>query len=48
MVDVGYCVYLQPLQRDLPFLPEKRVIDGINKLVRTFHYKISKYIELHY
>ena len=39
MVDVEYPVYLQPLDRDLSFLPEKRVINRANKLVRTFYDK---------
>ena len=36
MVDVDYPVYLQPLHRDLPFLPEKKGINiGKIKLVYT-------------
>lgn len=33
MVDVSYIVYLQTLNRDLRFLPEKRVINGVIKSV---------------
>ena len=36
MVDVDYPVYLQPLHKDLPFLPEKRVIHGVVKSVTLF------------
>ena len=32
-----YPVSLQPLHRDLPFLPEKRVIYGVMKLVCTLY-----------
>ena len=39
MVDADYLLYLQPLHKVLPFLPEKRVINGINKLVCTFYDK---------
>lgn len=38
-VDVDYPVYSQPLQRDLTFLYETKVINGINKLVYTFYDK---------
>ena len=41
MVDVDYPVYLQPICRDLPFLLEKRVINGINKSVSTFWIKVK-------
>ena len=36
MVDVDYPVYLQPLHKDLSFLPEKRVIHGVMKSVTLF------------
>ena len=39
MVDADYPAYLQPLPRDLLFLPEKRVINGVTKLVCTFYNK---------
>ena len=35
MVDVDYPLYSQPSHRDLPILPEKRVINGVTKLVHT-------------
>ena len=35
MVEVGYSKYLQPLHRDLPFLPEKRIINRVSKLLCT-------------
>ena len=46
MVDVDYPVYLKPIRRDLPFLSEKRVINGINKSVSTFWIKV-KYCYMH-
>ena len=39
MVDADYPAYLQPLPRDLLFLPEKRVINEVTKLVYTFYNK---------
>lgn len=36
MIDINYPVYLQSLHRDLLFSPEKRVVDGVTKLVFTF------------
>ena len=39
MVDVEYPARLQPLHKELPFLSQKRVISGHNKLVSTFHDK---------
>ena len=39
LIDVDYPVYFKPLQRDLPFAPEKRVINGVIKLVCTFYNK---------
>ena len=39
MVDADYPVYLQHLQKDLPFLPEKRESNEENKLVWTFYNK---------
>lgn len=34
--NVDYLVYLQLLHRDIPFLPEKRVINEVIKLMRFF------------
>lgn len=39
MIDVDYPVYFQPSQRALPFVPGKRVINGVIKLVCTFYNK---------
>ena len=38
---VNYLVYLQELFRDLPFLPEKRVINDVTKLLHTFHDNVN-------
>ena len=39
MFDVDCSVYPQLLYRDLLFLPEKRVTNGVIKLVTTFYDK---------
>ena len=36
MVYIEYPLYLQPLDRDLLFSPEERVIDGVTRLVCGF------------
>ena len=39
IVDVDYPVYLQPLHKDLPFLPDKSVITKETKLAFIFYDK---------
>ena len=46
MVDFDYPVYLQPLYRDSLCLLEKRVINGVTKLVGTFYDKKVFYVKL--
>ena len=48
IVDVDYPGYLKPLYRDLPFLPEKRVIIRLAKLVCTIYEKRIMYVKLSY
>ena len=48
ILDGDYSAYLQPLHRDLPFLLEKRVINGANKLTCTFCDKKAMYVKLEY
>ena len=43
LVDVEYPVYFQPLHRGLSFSLEKRVINGITKLIRKTMYGILNY-----
>ena len=47
-VDVDYLVNLQPFIRDLTFVPEKRVMNGVTKLVDTFYNRNIVYVELDY
>lgn len=39
LVNVDYPEHLQPLNRDVSFSPEKRIIDKVSKLVCTFYDK---------
>ena len=44
IIGVDYPVYLPPLHRDLPFLYEKKAINGANKLLCTFYDKKFMYV----
>ena len=49
IVEVDYPVYLQPLNRDLLILSEKRIVDKVTKLMCTFYdKKKNRYVKLDY